>query len=190
VVAVLKMWRAPGSSVILPDNKSKNWLESMRLLYWLALSVVIILSDQWTKGLAEAQLNYGQPVPVLSILNMNLQYNTGAAFSFLSDQSGWQRWFFSAVAIVVCSVLLVWLSRLQRGQWMLALSLALILGGALGNLVDRLTLGYVVDFISVHYGNAYFPAFNIADSAISVGAFFMILDTFLNRHEDVAEEAR
>jgi signal peptidase II len=148
-------------------------------LPWLALSLLVVGLDQWTKALAGAQLDYGRPVEILPILNFTLQYNTGAAFSFLSDQGGWQRWFFSAVAGVVSVVLLVWLARLERSQWLLALSLALILGGAVGNLVDRLVLGYVVDFISVHYAGSYFPAFNLADSGISVGAALMILDSIL-----------
>lgn len=148
-------------------------------LLWLVVSLVIVGLDQWTKELASAQLEYGRPVPILPLLNFTLQYNTGAAFSFLSEADGWQRWFFTAVAAVVSVFLVVWLSRLRQRQWLLALSLALILGGALGNLLDRLILGYVVDFVSVHYADSYFPAFNVADAAISVGAALMILDTIL-----------
>ena len=166
----------------MPDTGSGgqalgSWL---RWLAWLALAAIIVGLDQWTKQLAVAQLDYGRPVEVLPVLNWTLQYNTGAAFSFRSDQAGWQRWFFSGIATTVSLVLVVWLARLPRAQWLLALSLALILGGALGNLFDRLLLGYVVDFVSVHYGGSYFPAFNVADSAITVGAACMILDTIIN----------
>lgn len=161
------------SSVALRNSPAVWW--------WYGLAVVVILLDQYTKGLASSGLDYGRPVEVFSWFNLTLQHNTGAAFSFLSDAGGWQRYFFSTVAIVISAVLTVWLYRLEQGQWLLALSLGLILGGALGNLWDRLALGYVVDFISVHYGGRYFPAFNIADSAISVGAACMLLDSFTSR---------
>ena len=150
-------------------------------LPWYALALLIILLDQYSKGLASASLDYGRPVEVFSWFNLTLQHNSGAAFSFLSNAGGWQRYFFSAIAIVISLVLVVWLYRLGREQRLLALSLGLILGGAIGNLWDRLVLGYVVDFISVHYGGSYFPAFNVADSAISVGAVCMLLDSFLQR---------
>ena len=151
------------------------------ILWWYALALVIICLDQYTKNLASQGLDYGRPVEVFSWFNLTLQHNTGAAFSFLSDAGGWQRYFFSIVAAVISVILAVWLSRLNRAQWLLALSLSLILGGALGNLWDRLAMGYVVDFISVHYGGRYFPAFNLADSAISVGAACMLLDSFITR---------
>ena len=150
-------------------------------LRWYLLALAVIVLDQYTKGLATAALDYGRPQPVFSWFNLTLQHNTGAAFSFLSDAGGWQRYFFSVVAVVISIALAVWLLTLSSGQWLLALSLGLILGGALGNLWDRLAHGYVVDFISVHYGGWYFPAFNIADSAISVGAACLLLDSFLAR---------
>lgn len=150
-------------------------------LRWYLLAFAVIVLDQYTKGLATAALDYGRPQPVFSWFNLTLQHNTGAAFSFLSDAGGWQRYFFSVVAVVISIALAVWLLTLSSGQWLLALSLGLILGGALGNLWDRLAHGYVVDFISVHYGGWYFPAFNIADSAISVGAACLLLDSFLAR---------
>ena len=156
----------------------RNGLYAMR---WYGLAVVLILLDQYTKGLASGTLEYGRPVPVLSWFNLTLQHNTGAAFSFLSDAGGWQRYFFSVVAIGISAALVVWLFVMPRGQWLLALSLGLILGGALGNLWDRVALGYVVDFISVHYGGRYFPAFNLADSAISVGAACMLFDSFVTK---------
>ena len=147
-----------------------------RLLY-LLLALVVIGLDQWTKGLAQASLEYGRPLELWPVLDFTLRYNPGAAFSFLSSAGGWQRWFFSAVALVVSAVLVIWLWRLQAGECLLGLSLSLILGGALGNLWDRLALGHVVDFISVHYGGAYFPTFNLADAAITLGAALMIVDS-------------
>lgn len=150
-------------------------------LYWYGLALLVVVLDQYTKGLAQSALEYGRPREVFSWFNLTLQYNTGAAFSFLSDAGGWQRYFFSVVAVVISAVLVVWLYRMPRQQRLLALALALILGGALGNVWDRLLLGHVVDFISVHYGGRYFPAFNIADSAISVGAALMIFDSLFGQ---------
>lgn len=151
---------------------------------WYSLALLIIVLDQVTKGMAEQYLEYGRPVVLTSWFNLTLQYNPGAAFSFLSDAGGWQRYFFSAIAVVISAVLVVWLYRLPTGQRLLPLSLALILGGAIGNLWDRVALGHVVDFISVHYGGYFFPAFNIADSAITVGAVLMILDSVLAPRPD------
>ncbi|WP_101759656.1 signal peptidase II [Oceanicoccus sp. KOV_DT_Chl] len=147
---------------------------------WLLIAMFIVALDQWTKYLASTQLNYGIPVEILPVFNLTLQHNTGAAFSFLADAGGWQRWFFTAVSSLVSIVLFVWLCRLPRKQPVLAASLSFILAGAVGNLWDRVALGYVVDFISVHYQGSFFPAFNIADSAITLGAAFMILDMFMN----------
>lgn len=153
-------------------------------LPWFALALAVVLLDQYTKFLATRELEYGQPVRIFWWLNMTLHHNTGAAFSFLSDAGGWQRYFFSAAAALISLALAVWMWVLPRGQLLLALSLGLILGGALGNLWDRVTLGYVVDFISVHYQQRYFPTFNIADSAISVGAACLLLDSFIHRDRD------
>ena len=150
-------------------------------LRWYAVAVLVIVLDQYTKLLAESDLDYGRPVEVFSWFNLTLQYNTGAAFSFLSDAGGWQRYFFSAVALLISVALVIWLYTMPRSDKLLAAALALILGGALGNLWDRLVLGHVVDFISVHYGGYYFPAFNIADAAISVGAALMIFDSLFGR---------
>lgn len=156
---------------------------SMRLLWCYGLALFVVILDLYTKDLATQELMYGRPVEIFSWFNLTLQHNTGAAFSFLSEAGGWQRYFFSIVAIVISAVLAVWIFKLERHQWLLALSLSLILGGALGNLWDRLTLGYVVDFISVHYAGRYFPAFNIADSAISVGAVCMLLESFFQKND-------
>ena len=149
-------------------------------LYWLVFAILLILLDQLSKYLADTQLVYGQPNALLPVLDITLHYNPGAAFSFLSDAGGWQRWFFTGIAALVSGYLLVWLMRLDQQQRLLSAALSLVLSGALGNLIDRLLHGHVIDFISVHWGSAYFPAFNIADSAITVGAILLVLDTVLN----------
>ncbi|MFQ3324116.1 MAG: signal peptidase II [Pseudomonadales bacterium] len=146
-------------------------------IYYL-ISLVVIAVDQWTKSLAVSELANGF-VKVTDFFSLILAYNKGAAFSFLSDAGGWQRWFFTAVAVGVSAVLVVWIYRLKRHEKLLAIALALVLGGAIGNVYDRIMLGHVVDFILVHYQDNYFPAFNIADSAISVGAALLILDALL-----------
>ncbi|MBD2858713.1 lipoprotein signal peptidase [Spongiibacter sp. KMU-158] len=147
---------------------------------WLLVLLAAVALDQYTKQLAESLLNYAQPVEWLSVLDMTLHYNRGAAFSFLNDAGGWQRWFFTALAFAVSGYLLVWLMKLHREQWLLSLALSLVAGGAIGNVIDRIRFGHVVDFISVHWGNSYFPTFNIADAAITVGAACMILDMLIN----------
>jgi signal peptidase II len=165
------MWTVTGSSVALPD----------RVYYfgWIGLALLVVFTDQWTKALALELLDYGRPVEILPVFNITLQYNRGAAFSFLSEAGGWQRWFFTAVALVASVVIAIWLARLNREDKLLAASLSLILGGAIGNLWDRVQFGYVVDFISLHYHDWYFPTFNVADSAVTVGAGLMILDALL-----------
>jgi len=145
-------------------------------LVWLLLSAAVIALDQWTKALIVAHLYVGQRVVLIPhLLDLTLAHNTGAAFSFLAGAGGWQRWLFTLLAIGI-SLALVWaLARTPRGAWRNALPFALIIGGALGNLIDRLRLGYVVDFILVHWRNDwYYPAFNVADSAISVGAVLLV----------------
>ena len=145
-------------------------------LSWLWVSLLLVLADQATKQLALSTLSLHAPVAVIEgWLNWTLIYNYGAAFSFLGDASGWQRWFFSGLALVISVVLGTWLSRVPRNDWRQAAPFALIIGGAIGNLVDRLRFGYVVDFIDVHHSGWHFPAFNVADSAISVGAVLLIL---------------
>ncbi|ROR94750.1 signal peptidase II [Sinobacterium caligoides] len=147
--------------------------------FWFALAALVVAIDQYTKFLASTELAYLRPLEVTSWFNLMLAHNEGAAFSFLSDAGGWQRWFFTAIALAVGVVLAIWLWRLPKESVWMSCCLALILGGAIGNLIDRALLGHVVDFISVHYaGRYYFPAFNIADSAISVGAVMLIIDSF------------
>lgn len=144
---------------------------------WYALALSVLVADQASKALASKELLYAVPQKVFFWLNMTLHHNQGAAFSFLSDAGGWQRWFFAVLAVAVSATLVVWLRQLTQQQRWLALGLSLVLGGAIGNLVDRLRLGYVVDFISVHYDTWYFPTFNIADAAISVGAALIVIDS-------------
>lgn len=150
----------------------------LRQSRWLLISLVVVALDLWTKSLAVANLNYAQPVTLLPVLDFTLLYNYGAAFSFLSTAGGWQRWMFTIIALVVSVALVIWILRLSRKELWLTISLALILGGAVGNLYDRMTLGYVVDFIHFHWNNRYFPAFNIADAAITVGTIMMLIDAF------------
>lgn len=146
---------------------------------WLGVTALVILLDWYTKALVSDALDLYRPVEVLSWLNITLAHNYGAAFSFLSDAGGWQRWFFVLLASGVSMVLLVWLLRLPRSEWPTGLGLALILGGAIGNLLDRIQLGYVVDFIDVHFGNWHYPAFNVADSAITCGVVLLLVDVLL-----------
>jgi signal peptidase II len=146
---------------------------------WLPLSAAIIVADHLVKTWIVYHLSPLERIHVLSVLDIILTYNTGAAFSFLSDAAGWQRWLFVLLALGVSVALIAWMRRLDaRVQALLACGLALIVGGALGNMIDRLTLGRVVDFIHVHWGRAYFPAFNIADSAITIGAVVLLLDAW------------
>ncbi len=145
-------------------------------LVWLALSGLVIVFDAWTKALALEHLQLHQPLPVFDgLLNWTLVYNPGAAFSFLSDASGWQRWFFSLLAVGISTLLAVWLHRTPRRDWRQAVPYALVIGGALGNLIDRLVHGHVIDFIDLYLGNHHWPAFNIADSAVVVGAIGIAL---------------
>ena len=146
---------------------------------WLCVSVLVILLDWQTKQMASESLALYRPQEIFSWLNMTLAHNYGAAFSFLNNAGGWQRWFFVVLASGVSLILLVWLLRLPRHEWRTGLSLALIIGGAVGNLIDRIQLGYVVDFIDVYFRDWHYPAFNVADSAITVGVVLLLLDSVL-----------
>ncbi len=145
---------------------------------WLWLSGGVIALDQVTKFLVTRFFELYERVEVLPVLDFTLLHNTGAAFSMLAGASGWQRPFFISLGIAVSLLLVVWMWRSPRGDKLLPVALALILGGALGNVIDRVRLGYVIDFIHAHWGGAYFPAFNIADSAITIGAGLLIIDAF------------
>jgi len=150
------------------------------MLKWLWLSVLIIVLDQVTKHWVEASLVYHQLVPVIDgFFSLTLTYNEGAALSFLADAGGWQRWFFILLAVLIVAVLVVWLKRLPRTAAWTALALALIIGGAIGNVIDRLVLGHVIDFLLFYYQQWAWPAFNLADSAITVGAIIFVVDSLL-----------
>ena len=153
------------------------------MLRWLWLSFIIILLDQASKQLVENSLLVFESVSLLPFLNLTLVYNEGAAFSFLSDQGGWQRWLFVLLAGAVTLVLLFWLRRLRNTELWLAVALSLIIGGAVGNLLDRLLFGHVIDFIDIYYRQWHWPAFNVADSAISVGVVLILIDGFFGRKD-------
>lgn len=146
------------------------------MLKWLWLSVVVIALDRVSKYLASSSLNLHEPLNILPFFNLTLMHNQGAAFSFLSQAGGWQRWLFTAIAIVVTLVIVQWIRRLSPAETWMAAALSLIAGGALGNVWDRIQLGYVIDFIDVYYGTWHWPTFNIADSAITIGALMLIME--------------
>lgn len=184
------MWRVKASCVVLPDQgKETTRATSSRgatsrcsfagMMIWYGLALVLVVLDQYTKTVATGAMVYGEQIVVTPYFNWTLLHNTGAAFSFLSDAGGWQNAFFCAVAGAVSVYIVYWLYQTPKSQIWQSLALSLILGGAIGNLYDRLMLGYVVDFIQVHYQQYYWPAFNVADSAICVGAFLLILSSFL-----------
>lgn len=159
-----------------PSQKSPGLFQNKMAFIWLLLSVLIVILDLWTKDIATQNLSLYRPVALTSWLNMTLAHNYGAAFSFLSDAGGWQRWLFTGLAVVVTGVLIAWLLRLSPAEKFTAAALALIIGGAIGNLVDRVNHGYVVDFIDVYYLDWHWPAFNLADSAITCGVILLLID--------------
>jgi signal peptidase II len=144
---------------------------------WYALAALVVVLDQLSKLWIVAHFEFGEVLPLLAVFDLVLAHNTGAAFSFLHDAGGFQRWLFSGIAIAA-AVWIVWLLRKHAEEKWFALALALILGGAMGNLIDRIAYGYVVDFLSFHWVEHYFPAFNLADSAITLGAILLIADSF------------
>ncbi|MBT3708069.1 signal peptidase II [Pseudomonadales bacterium] len=152
------------------------------IFYFVALIIVVL--DQWSKRYMSELLDLCRPglcetIEILPVFKLILLHNSGAAFSFLDDAGGWQRWFLVTVSTVVSAIIGVWLFRIRSTEKLLAVALCLILGGAVGNLIDRVAAGFVVDFLLVHWDEHYFPAFNVADAAISVGAGCLILDMFL-----------
>jgi len=155
----------------------------MKLYISLGIALVILILDLFTKFWIESTMEFGQRIPVTSFFNLVLTYNAGAAFSFLSEQSGWQRWFLSGVA-AIASILIVYLLNKHKAEKLFCLSLSLILGGAIGNLYDRITLGHVVDFLDFYVGDYHWPAFNIADSAIMIGAALLIIESFHQKEDD------
>jgi signal peptidase II len=170
--------------VPMPDSKEspsavKTDKRGLSLGWWYLIALIVLVLDQLTKTWVIAEFYLGQREIITSFFNLVHVHNYGAAFSFLSDAGGWQRWFFAALSAVVSAVIVVWISRLPKTRWIEGLALALILGGALGNLYDRLVLGYVVDFLDFHWSGSHFPAFNVADSGITTGAVLLILDMFI-----------
>ena len=153
------------------------------MLKWLWLTALVIVLDQLTKWGISSWLTLHQSVPVLPVFNLTLAHNTGAAFSFLAQSSGWQRWFFIGLAVTISLVLLIWLARLKPHAKLEAAALTLILGGALGNLIDRVHLGYVIDFLDFYVNNHHWPAFNVADSAICLGAILLLFDSLRSKSE-------
>lgn len=152
--------------------------EDRGALGWLWLSAFVVVADQLSKAYIVAAFDLYDRVQLLPVFGITRLHNTGAAFSFLASAGGWQRWFFVAVAVAVTALVCVWLQRMpRRGHAWLAASLALIVGGAIGNVIDRLLRGYVVDFLSVHWDRWYFPAFNFADSALTVGAVMLLIES-------------
>jgi signal peptidase II len=148
------------------------------MLQWLGLALILVLADQLTKWLILGAYQLGDSTYVTSFFNVVRVHNHGAAFSFLAGASGWQRWFFTALGVVAACVI-VWLLRAHPGQKLFCFAMACILGGALGNVMDRVVYGYVIDFLDFHWRGMHFPAFNVADSAITVGAVGLILDELL-----------
>jgi signal peptidase II len=148
------------------------------MLKWLWLSLLAVILDQGSKLVIDSSMRLYQSIPVMPFFNLTYVHNTGAAFSFLSEAGGWQRWFFAGLAILISAVIAVWLTRLKPNERLLAVALSLVLGGAIGNLIDRLAYGYVIDFLDVYYGAWHWPAFNIADSAITLGVMLMLVESF------------
>ncbi len=153
-------------------------IEGLGLIHWLAIALVLVLADQFTKILVIGSFELGEGQAVTGFFNLVRVHNAGAAFSFLAGASGWQRWFFTALGLVA-AVVIVWMLRNHPGQRLFCFALACVLGGAVGNVIDRVLYGYVVDFVDFHWAGMHFPAFNVADSAITVGAACLILDELL-----------
>ncbi len=147
---------------------------------WLIITLVVVILDQLTKQYIAQNFQLYERLEITPFFNLFYVQNFGAAFSFLSDQSGWQRWFLTSVSALISIGIVFWLTRLQSSQQLLIITLTLVLGGAIGNLIDRAMFGYVIDFIDWYVGERHFPAFNIADAAISMGAVLLIIDTFVN----------
>jgi signal peptidase II len=162
-------------------------MRDLNMLKWLWLSLLAVILDQASKLAIAGSMQLYQSIAIMPYFNLTYVHNTGAAFSFLSEAGGWQRWFFAGLALVISVVIAVWLSRLKPHETLLAVALSLVLGGAIGNLIDRLAYGYVIDFLDVYYQTWHWPAFNIADSAITLGVILMLVESFgLGKPEDGA----
>jgi signal peptidase II len=160
-----------------------------RVQRWWALALILFIVDWVTKQAIESNLFYGQEIPVLPFFDLTLRYNTGAAFSFLAEAGGWQRWFFSVIALAVVVGISWRLIRISNTNRLESLALSFVLGGAIGNLYDRLMYGHVVDFLQLHWQQSwYFPAFNVADSAITIGVVLMLLESVVTKKQEEAKE--
>lgn len=148
------------------------------MLKWLWLSLLALILDQASKLAVDGSMQLYESIRIMPYFNLTYVHNTGAAFSFLSEAGGWQRWFFAGLALVISVAIAFWLTRLKKHETLLAVALALVLGGAVGNLIDRLVYGYVIDFLDVYYQDWHWPAFNIADSAITLGVILMVAESF------------
>ncbi len=148
------------------------------MLKWVWISVVTLLLDQASKIAVDSSMKLYESINIMPFFNLTYVHNTGAAFSFLAHAGGWQRWLFAGLAFLISGAITVWISRLKQQEVLLAVALSLILGGAVGNLIDRVAYGYVIDFLDVYYQDWHWPAFNIADSAICIGVFLMLLESF------------
>jgi len=163
-------------------------MRDFNMLKWLWLSLLAIILDQVSKLAIAGSMQLYQSIQIMPFFNLTYVHNTGAAFSFLSEAGGWQRWFFAGLALLISVVIAVWLARLKQHETLLAVALSLVLGGAIGNLIDRLAYGYVIDFLDVYYQTWHWPAFNIADSAITLGVILMLVESFgLVTSEDVVK---
>lgn len=148
------------------------------MLKWLWVSALTLVLDQASKLAVDGSMQLYESIPLAPYFNLTYVHNTGAAFSFLAQAGGWQRWLFAGLAVVMSSIIAVWLHRLQKHETLMAVALSLVLGGAIGNLIDRVAYGYVIDFLDVYYQDWHWPAFNIADSAICIGVGLMLLESF------------
>ncbi|RZQ52039.1 lipoprotein signal peptidase [Pseudoalteromonas phenolica] len=159
-------------------------------LIWLVLSLLLFAVDYMTKAVVVANMKLYESIEILPIFNFTYMHNYGAAFSFLSDAGGWQRWFFSSIAVVISVLLTYWLKKLPAKNWVLCGAYSMVIGGAIGNLVDRLVHGYVVDFLHFYYQDWHYPAFNVADIAIVCGAGLLLLDAFTGEGADGSQEKK
>ena len=173
--------------VVIMHKVDSNQGRPVNMFYWSLFIIFGVIFDFGTKYAAEHLLLYGDPVPIIpGLLNWTLAYNPGAAFSFLADQSGWQRWFFIGITLVIIVVLFVWIKRTEKVERLLRVGLACIMIGAIGNLIDRVFLGHVIDFIHVYYGDRHFPIFNVADIFVTSGVGLIILSSFTEKKRKLA----
>jgi signal peptidase II len=160
------------------------------MLKWLWVSVLALILDQISKIAVDGSMHLYESISIMPFFNLTYVHNTGAAFSFLAHAGGWQRWLFAGLALVISVAIGIWITRLKQQEVLLAVALSLVLGGAVGNLIDRVLYGYVIDFLDVYYQDWHWPAFNIADSAICVGVFLMLLESFgIGRATDTSTES-